>query len=348
MTDAAAGTPGPGRMRAEIAEIPAMAARQVDAALPLWLDAGRRLRRRQPPLLLTCGRGSSAHALLFLKYLTETRLGIPVAGMGPSVASVYAARIRAPGTACISVSQSGAGPDIAAFQAAARAGGARAIALVNAPDSPLAGGADVALPMLAGPERAIAATKSMVASLVALAALHAGMAADRELEAAIRRLPEDLAAALDRDWPAASLLPARGAPVYVLGRGPGLAAACEAALKLKETCRLHAEAFSAAESLHGPLALADGRLTVLAFVPGDRAAARVREVADRFAACGARVLLAATGDPDRPLSVAPVGHPALVPISQVTSLFRFVHAVAECLGHDPDRPRHLVKIIRTT
>ena len=334
-------------MVAEIAEIPAVAERQIREGLTLYLAEGRRIAALNPNLVMTCARGTSDHAATYFKYLTETRLGIPVVSVGPSVASVYNAPLRVRDVVSLCVSQSGASPDIIALQTAVRARGARCVAVVNEPDSPAGRSATSILPVLAGSERAVAATKSFVCSLIALCGLHAGMASDHRLEAAIRGLPSVLARALDCNWSRARSPIVRATSLYVLGRGPGLAVALEAALKFKETCRIHAEACSAAEARHGPLALAGTGLAVLAFVPDDEAAASVLDAVSAFDACGATVLVAGgSGVPERLPTVHP-GHAALVPICQIVSFYRFVEALASALGENPSQPPHLEKITRT-
>ncbi len=338
----------PGRMAAEIAEIPSAAERQISEGLPLYLEEGRRLKAMNPCVFVTCARGTSDHAATYFKYLTETRLGIPVASVGPSVASVYGAPLRVRDAVCVCVSQSGASPDIFALQAKAREQGARCVAVVNDRDSPVGRSAHATLPVLAGPELAVAATKSFVGSLIALCGLHAGMAGDSALEKAIRGLPAALEGALRRDWSSAYETIASASSLYVMSRGPGLAAALEAALKLKEACRRHAEAYSAAEALHGPLTLAGKGLTVLVFVPEDRSAASVLEAASAFESCGARVLLAGAGDAPGRLPTERPAHAALTPICQIASFYRFVEALAAALGENPSHPPHLEKVTRTT
>ena len=337
----------PGPMAAEIAEIPAVVERQIARSLKHYVEEGRRLEALNPRTILTCARGSSDHAATYFKYLTETRLGIPVASVGPSVASVYETQLALRDALCVCVSQSGASPDIVALQALARAGGARCVAVVNETDSPVGRGAHATLPILAGPERAVAATKTFVGSLVALSGLHAGMAGDGSLLDALRRLPAALAEALTCDWSRASAPMAAASSLYVLSRGPGLTVALEAALKLKETCCMHAEALSAAEARHGPVALAGRGVTVLAFVPGDAADASVLEAASVFESCGATVLRAAAQDDPAWLPTVRPAHGTLSPISQITSFYRFVEALASDLGENPSRPPHLEKITRT-
>ena len=339
-------------MAREIAEIPEVAARQLAEGLDRYREVGERLRRLAPRFLVTCARGSSDHAATYLKYLVETRIGIPVASMGPSVASVYAAPLALEGGVCVTISQSGRSPDLACFQERARGSGADTIALTNTPDSPVGSGASELVPMLAGPETAVAATKSFVAALVAVAGIVAGWTRDGALAEGLDALPESLGEALACSWEGALSGIGGTASIYVIGRGPGLAAAAEAALKLKETCRLHAEAHSAAEVRHGPIALARGhprdRFAALVFHVRDRSRRSLEIACEVLRASGAPVY-ATDFDATIParLPVVPAGHPLLDPLSQVTSFYRFVETLSVALGEDPDRPAHLEKVTRT-
>ena len=336
----------------EIAEIPAVAARQIADGFDGYREVGERLRRLAPRFIVTCARGSSDHAATYLKYVVETRIGVPVASMGPSVASVYAAPLVFDGAACITISQSGRSPDLACFQGRARAGGAETFAITNAPDSPVGTGAGVLVPMHAGPETAVAASKSFVATLVAVAAIVAGWTGDEALLGGLSATPDALREALACSWSEA--LPALGAAasLYVIGRGPGLAVAGEAALKLKETCRLHAEAHSAAEVRHGPIALARGhprnRFAALVFHARDRSRRSLDSACEALRASGAPVFAADfdAGTRSR-LPVVAAGHPLLDPLTQITSFYRFVEMLSVALGEDPDRPAHLEKITET-
>jgi len=341
-------------MAREIAEIPEVVARQLDEGAALYREAGRRLARLDPPVLVTCARGTSDNAATYLKYLVETRLGVPVASVGPSVGSVYGAALRLSGAAVMTISQSGGSPDLAALQARARDGGALALALVNNPDSPVGAGAGMVLPLLAGPERAVAATKSYVASLAATALVVAEWAGDGALAGAVARLPEAIERALGLDWSPLGPAARAAGSMLVIGRGPGLSVALEAALKLKETCRLHAEAFSAAEVLHGPIALAGGDLCALVFGAEDAAADSIAAAAHALAGHGVPLFVAhragAAGAPPLPgraLPQAPAPHPLLVPLVQAASFYGFAEALARELGHDPDAPPHLSKVTRT-
>lgn len=336
------------QMAREIREIPDVVVRQTREGLETYRAIGARLRALDPQVLVTSARGSSDHAALYLKYLVETRIGIPVASVGPSVASIYAAPLRLHGAALVAISQSGASPDLLALLEAGRAGGALTAALVNAPDAPAANLVEMSAPLLAGPEVAVAATKTYVASLVAAAAIVAEWARDETLAEALPVLPEALSAALACDWSAVEEAFGTADSAFCISRGPALTIAYEAALKLKETCRLHAEGFSAAEVLHGPAVLAGERLRALVFAPADAARASVLETARRMAGFGTGVwLVDSAGGGANVAQSVPAPHPALVPACQAVSFYRFVERLSRARGCDPDRPAHLSKVTRT-
>jgi glutamine---fructose-6-phosphate transaminase (isomerizing) len=343
MTDAA-----PTAMAAEIAETPAAVARFFDREEAVLRALGARLRTLAAPFAATCARGSSDHAASYFSYLLEILAGLPVASIGPSVASIYRAPLRLKGTLLVSVSQSGKSPDIVALQAAARAAGAFTVAVVNDAGSPLAREADAVLPLHAGEEKSVAATKTCIASAAVLAALVAELAQDDALRAAMRTLPEALHRAATADWAALLETLRRAASAYVVGRGPALPIAMEAALKLKETSVLHAEAFSGAEVMHGPLQLLRDGFPVLAFRPRDAAHAAMGDAIARLAAAGGRVFTCEEG-PAAParLAFTPSGHTLLDPLAMLLSFYRLAEQVARARGHDPDRPSHLRKVTET-
>ena len=333
-------------MAAEIRDTPAAVARLLKGEGAALAELGRRLRARDPAVVVTSARGSSDNAAAFFKYLCEILLGVPVASVGPSVASLYGAPLRLKGAVVVSVSQSGQSPDIVALQGAARAAGAFSIAVVNQEGSPLAEGADAVVALGAGLERSVAATKTCVASAAALAALVAEWADDAALRAAVARLPETLDAAVRQDWTAALPVFAEAASAYVVGRGPALPMAAEAALKLKETASLHAEAFSGAEVMHGPLQLLEPGFPILAFAQGDASREAMRGSAARLAAAGGRVFTAAAEE-GAELRAAATGHPLLDPLSTLLSFYGFAEALSRTRGHDPDRPSLLRKVTET-
>ena len=335
------------QMGREIAEIPDVVARQADEGLGAYREEGERLRAARPRFFITCARGTSDHAATYFKHLAETRLGVPVASVGPSAASVYNAPLKLEGAVCLTISQSGASPDIAMLQARARLGGARTVALLNEVDSPAGEGADCALPVLAGPERAVAATKSHVASLVALSAVFAALAGDKAVSDAIRRLPDALSAALSRDWSEALAPLSAASSLFTISRGPGLALAGEAALKFKETCRLHAEAHSGAEVRHGPIALARSRFAALVFATEDESGASILDAANSMSQAGADVFVAGAEFGRNQLPTAKAPHPLLAPVCQAVSFYRFAEALARWMGVNPDDPPNIKKVTRT-
>ena len=336
------------RMFAETSEIPLVLARQISEGLPVYFETAEWLRGLSPGLFVTCARGTSDHAATYFKYLMEMSTGIPVASIGPSVASVFDAPLKLEGGVCLTISQSGGSPDLVALQAAAARGGARTIALLNTVDSPVGTAAERVLPSLAGPELSVAATKSFVASLFAVAALHARLNRDDALEDALRQLPAIAEKALAFEWQGLCGSSMQAATAFVVSRGPGLALAGEIALKLKEVARLHAEAFSAAEVRHGPMALAAKELAVLAFVTDDASRQSVVDSARSLATAGATVAVAGanvTGCASLPTAQSP--HPLLTPLCQAITFYRFAEAFARARGLDPDAPLHLCKVTET-
>lgn len=333
------------RMFAEAAEAPAVVERLL-AAHGVIAPVADRLRRAGPSMLLTAARGSSDHAATYLKHLVETRLAIPVASASPSVASIYRAAPRMNDMVAVALSQSGRSPDLLATVAAAKAAGGMAVALVNAPDTPLAALADAVVPLGAGTEASVAATKSFLAMLAASAALVAAWGADATLSAALAELPAGLRAAWECDWTplADALVGARG--LYVIGRGPGFGAAQEIALKLKETCGLHAEAFSAAEVRHGPMALIGPDMPLLVLRQEDEAAASSDALIADMRRQGAPVWVAGERGGDE-LPVPGTLDAALAPVLAVQAFYRAAAALSVRRGHDPDRPPLLAKVTET-
>ena len=309
---------------------------------------GQRLRKAPPRLVTTCARGSSDHAATFGKYLIETLVGVPVSSAALSTSSIYAAPVVASESLCIAISQSGRSPDLLTAVEAHKRSGALVVALVNDEDSPLAALADEMLALRAGPEKSVAATKSYIASLGGLAAIAAAWAGDDGLADALAGLPEKLKRAFALDWSAAlpGLIDARN--LFVIGRGYGFGVAQEAALKLKETCALHAEAFSAAEVRHGPMAIVNDGFPVLAFATSDVAGDGVRDVAVEFGQRGAHVLLADTEAVSGTVHLPALkNHPALEPILMIQSFYRLANSLSLARGLDPDSPPHLNKVTKT-
>jgi glucosamine--fructose-6-phosphate aminotransferase (isomerizing) len=340
-------------LMAELHEAPEAVRRQADEmAVPLG-ELITRLARRPPDLVVTCARGSSAHAATFAKHLVERYIGLPVAEAAPNIASVYRRELRLKDQFFLAISQSGASDDLVESAAMARTAGALTAALVNDENSPLAGACEIVVPMAAGAERSIAATKSFISSLAALLRIVAQWTADTALRGACDRLPERLAATGALDWSGA-LRPLVGASSIVsIGRGPTLAIAREAALKLKETCGLPAEAFSSAEFRHGPIALVSAAYPVMVFAPTDESAAGLRELVADLERKGACVLLAEPQRARREISrnvllpVLPAEQAEADAICLIQSFYSLLVGLAERRGTDIDAPPHLQKVTRT-
>lgn len=332
------------RMFDEASQAADVVARQLAAnAGPLWALA-ERLRRLDPRIVFTCARGSSDHAATFAKYLFETHLGIPTLSQAPSISSIYGGALRhMQGQPFILMSQSGRSPDLLASAEAAAKAGALVVALVNDTGSPLAALADVVVPLHAGPELSVAATKSFIATLAAIAQLASIWRADAALGEAVAALPQTLAASWQADWSAGGESLAATSNLFVLGRGLTLAIAQEAALKFKETCGIHAEAFSVAEFAHGPMALIGPDFPVLVFPPLDQAAEGLDGVLASYAARGAPIVMA--GGAGMPLAGGL--HPVSGPIAMIQSFYRMVNALALRRGLDPDHPPMLRKVTQT-
>lgn len=296
----------------------------------------QRLKASPPRFVVSAARGSSAHAARYGKYLIETRLGLFTAAAAPAVATLYKAKMKLDGALFFAVSQSGRSPDLVVQAEAAKTAGAMTLALVNDVDSPLAKVSDAVLPLGAGPETSVAATKSFLASLSALAQLVAAWADDAKLTQALERLPQGLKQAVSTTW---DLPLGDAASLFVVGRGLGLAIASEAALKLKEVLGLHAEAYSGAEVLHGPITLVEPGFPVLALVQDDETRVSMEDTLAAIAAKGGAVTRVPTG-------AAPL-HAALDLILQAQVFYPWVARAAVARGLDPDRPRHLQKVTET-
>jgi glucosamine--fructose-6-phosphate aminotransferase (isomerizing) len=324
-----------------------LAARQLAANGDRASRLGAELRLRKPRAVITIARGSSDHAATFARYMIETELGILTSSLAPSIGSVYGATVDLKDTLCLTISQSGRSPDLIKAVETAKAGGAMVVALVNAPDSPLEAIADAGLPLMAGPELSVAATKSFILTLTAVTQLVAAWSRDAALAEAVTGLPQHLAAAWSQSWPQAVAALGKAHNLFVVARGMGFGVAQEAALKLKETCGLHAEAFSSAEVQHGPMALVGPGFPILALAQNDGTRASVTEVAARFAERGAKVLLAGGAAAGAEILPTVAAHPLIEPILLIQSFYKMAAQLSVARGLDPDRPPHLHKITST-
>jgi len=310
-------------------------------------ELGARLRAAPPRAVVTCARGSSDHAATYARYLIEAHTHVLTSSAAPSVSSVYEAQSDLQGTLFIAISQSGKSPDLLAATRNAKDSGALTVALCNTIDSPLMQLVDVAVPLHAGPERSVAATKSYITSLSCIAQLLANWVEDRRLLATLPQVPEMLARAWECDWTRAVETLRGAVNLFVVARGFGLGIAQEAALKLKETCGLHAEAFSSAEVKHGPMALVRAGFPVLMFTQRDETRVGIQELSAEFAARGARVLIAGAEAAGAISLPAIASHPVIEPLLTIQSFYRMANELALARGLDPDRPPHLNKVTET-
>ena len=336
------------KMRREIDEIPVAVDRLLTkgaADVALVADAVRGL---DPAFAMTIARGSSDHVCTYLKYVSEIMLGVPVASVGPSVGSIYDSTLKLKKALSLAVSQSGQSPDIVAMAHNARRDGALTVALTNDATSPLAKASAHTLDIHAGPELSVAATKTFVTSAVAGLWLMAEWDRNTALLAAIHALPEQLAAAAQINWPEVRDAIGQQQSLFTLGRGQALAVSHEAALKFKETCQLHAESYSSAEVLHGPVSIVGDGFPVLGFAAADAAEGALAGIADQIASKGAQVF-ATTNLVQSATCIDHIrtDHGLTDPLSLIVSFYSMVEAFATSRGIDPDAPRHLKKVTET-
>ena len=334
--------------RREILEIPEAVDRLLVAGAGEVAFAAKAIRDFDPRFTVTVARGSSDHVCTYLKYASELLLGLPVASIGPSVASIYKAPLRLSDALCLSVSQSGKSPDIVEMARAAGRDGALSVAITNEPASPLSDVSAFTLPLHAGPERSVAATKTFVTSAVVGLWLLAEWKGDAALLTALKALPEALRKAAQIDWPEVRASLTGKQSLFTLGRGPVWAISNEAALKFKETCQIHAESYSSAEVLHGPVSIVGAGFPVLCFACEDAAEATVAEIADNIAGKGAEVFVT-SGKSRAATEIEHVrtGHGLTDALALIVSFYAMVDRVAAERGINPDAPRHLKKVTET-
>lgn len=346
--------PGAG-MAADIDEQPATYARLLSAehAGPIARVAAA-IAAHRPRHVVFTARGTSDHAALYGTYLTEIRLGLPAGLASPSSVTAYGARPDLSAALVVGVSQSGGSPDLTAVLQAARNSGALTLAVTNAPDSPLAQAAELSVDIAAGHERAVAATKTYTAELLALLMLVEGIrAGDGVLpaaeQAALSTLPE-LAARTLADPTPAQLAPRYrfAAQLVTTGRGYAYPTAREAALKLMETSYLPTLAFSGADLLHGPLAMTDPDVPVLAVVGSGPGGQAMGEVLPRLGERRADVVVVGSAEVPTATRIAvPEVDERYAPLLDILPLQRLALSLALARGEDPDAPRGLKKVTAT-
>jgi len=341
MTSVEQSAPG-ALMAAEVAEQPGVLARLLREGAGEIAGVADVLRARAPRFVLFAARGTSDHAALYAKYLVEIGWGLPAGLVSPSTTTVYRADQDLRDVLFVAVSQSGGSPDLVDSLAAARRAGAATVAVTNNPSSALAAAAEWHVDVRAGAERAVAATKTYTAELLALYLLLGGP----DATTAAAALPDAAAATLATGAGAAAAARYRFAERLVTtARGYSYATAREAALKLMETSYLAAQAFSGADLLHGPLAMVSVDVPVLAVETGGRGGAALQPVLDRLAALHADVLR--IGPPDGVPVVADGVPEELLPVLEILPLQQLAWRLALDRGGDPDRPRGLSKVTET-
>ena len=308
---------------------------------------GAVIRALAPRAVVTCARGSSDHAATYAKYLIETRARVITASAAPSVSSVYGIDQDLRGCLFIAISQSGRSPDLLASVAAAKSSGATVIALCNSTNAPLVSAADHVIPLRAGPEVSVAATKSYLASLAAIARLVAAWTSNLALQSSLEELPGLMDRAWQLDWTRPLPLLQTAEHLYVVGRGLGLGAAQEVALKCKETCGLHAESFSSAEVRHGPFTLLGPRFPALLLAQNDATRPGLEALATELVARGIPVFIAGATSSGAHVLPSIECAAELGPILAVQSAYRMIAGLAVRRGFDPDRPASLSKITET-
>jgi glucosamine--fructose-6-phosphate aminotransferase (isomerizing) len=334
----------PSGMLQEALEAPVRLEALLAADHDRYADLALQLRRAPPKFAFTIARGSSDHAASYAASLIQSHLGRITASLAPSLWTRARARLEVEGALALAISQSGSGPDVVETTRMARDRGACTVAIVNEAGSPLAGVAEHVLLCHAGRETGIAATKSMLATLVAIARLVAQWAGDDGLRAALGRMPEAVRHAQRLAWEPALVAHLAQAPAcFVISRGPGLAIAQEIALKLQELAGLPALAFSSAEFQHGPKALLSRQHPALLLPAALWVGAEAERLWDEAHEPAQLACIGRTPGLEAPDAV----HPDLDPVLALAAFHPALDALSRARGHDPDRPPKLAKVTKT-
>jgi glutamine---fructose-6-phosphate transaminase (isomerizing) len=339
--------------RTEIGEGPDVVARLIEEGSGPVEAIAKAVRSRGIDLVMVAARGTSDHAAIYAQYILGARNGLPVALATPSLASVYGTTPQLHNALVLGISQSGQSPDIVAVLDDARRQGALTVAITNDPASALAAAAEFTVPINAGPELGVAATKTYLASIAVIAMLSGALTADRESRMELSALPEAIRVALDTEERVVSLAASRAGDdrCVVLARGFQYATARELALKVKELAYVLADPYSAADFQHGPIALVTAGFPVISIATAGPALPGVKELMARLRAGKARLLV--ISDDAEALAMGdgialPVGVPEwLSPLVAIVPGQLYAYHLAEARGSDPDRPRNLSKVTLT-
>ncbi|MCT2591839.1 SIS domain-containing protein [Streptomyces sp. N2-109] len=344
----------PGRiMSGEMAEQPAVLRRILEEGAPAIRETAERIAARNPRFVLLTARGTSDNAALYAKYLLEVLLGKPCGLTSMSTTTAYEAKADLTDCLVITVSQSGGSPDLVASTKAAREAGAVTLAVTNNADSPLAAVSEFHIDVLAGPEKALPATKTYTAELLALYLFVEGMRGGDGSETA-KALPELAEAVLARQDEVKALAGRYrfAERMVITSRGYGYPTAKEAALKLMETSYIPALSYSGADLLHGPLAMVDNISPVIAVVTDGKGGDALQPVLDRLLDRGADLVVVG---PQRQVEAASAGFvlptegvaEEVQPILEILPLQMLAYEVTIARGQDPDAPRALAKVTET-
>ncbi|MEV0535026.1 SIS domain-containing protein [Kitasatospora sp. NPDC050463] len=344
--------PVPGRiMAAEMAEQPAVLQRILDEGAPKIFEIAAQIAARNPRFVLLTARGTSDNAALYAKYLIEILLGKPAGLTSMSTTTAYGAKPDLSDVLVVTVSQSGGSPDLVASTKAAREAGAITLAVTNNASSPLAEVSEFHIDVLAGPEKALPATKTYTAELLALYLLVEGLRGGDG--AAAKELPALAAGILARQAEVKALAERYrfAQRLVITSRGYGYPTAREAALKLMETTYIPASPFSGADLLHGPLAMVDNVSPVIAIVPDGKGGEALQPVLDRLRGRGADLVVIGQQEQVDAASAGfalPAGVPEEVQtILEILPLQQLAYEVTIARGQDPDAPRALAKVTET-
>jgi glucosamine--fructose-6-phosphate aminotransferase (isomerizing) len=342
-------------LRSEIFEQPSVLDRLLATQLEPARAIAEAVRRRGAQWVLVAARGSSDNAALYAKYLWGSWNGLAVALATPSLFTLYGTPPRLTGALVVGISQSGRSPDIVSVLAEGRRQGALTLAITNDPDSPLAAAAELVLATAAGPELAIAATKTYAAQLLAIALLATALREDSERETALHAVPALVAEALtlDRDCEQAARGYRAMTQCAVLGRGFNYATAHEWSLKLKELTYVAAQPYSSADFRHGPLAMVGRGFPILAVAPGGAVFADLMALLSQLVSERGAELVAISDQPAAlALARTPLRLPEalpewLSPLVGVVPAQLFSYHLARAMGRDEEAPRGLRKVTET-
>jgi glucosamine--fructose-6-phosphate aminotransferase (isomerizing) len=340
-------------MEDEIKQTPHIITEQLKKNKPILMKLKNKLKKNPPSFILTVARGSSNCAALFAKYLFETKMGIITASCAPSVITMYNSKLKLKNSLVLAISQSGASPDICEMMRFAKKQKAITVAILNETDSPLGKIADFVIPMHAKKEKATAATKSFLASLAILLHLTALLTNDTKLLNCLYKLPHYIIKTLKEDWTEAVDTLKKEKSVYVIGRGYNFPIAMEAALKLKEVANIHAEAFSAAEFMHGPISIIKDHFPIILFSQKKPLFQSINKIINTIKGMHGKTILILPQDliknakADILLKTPPSLHILCDPLIIIAAFYHMTVQLAIEKKLNPDHPKNLKKITKT-